>query len=254
MTRVLAALWPAKTRRNGRTGDLPARGIRSSRLVVVAVTLALLSMAAPSRAAACPLIVDARGDAHPVKPGTATPADAALGAAGADIVSADAWANNGRLQAAIRVAELPDPKGARPYGYGWEMSFRAEEGRLVLYMLESNGKYGVNAVFETMTGSESAGAGRPVNLHNATGSLDYATGTVTLSAPLSIFAPYTRVTAGVRWQPVARGSILRGPPSVAAPYAYVGPGGLATEADRADAPGPIVVGRPGCGRATAARR
>jgi hypothetical protein len=195
-------------------------------------------------AGGCPLIVDARGDAHPVNPYDATPVDQALGATSADLLSTDIWVAGGRLNAVVRLPELP-PAGTRPYGYGWSVGLRAEEGRLEMYVLESNGNYDVNSVFVHMTGDEQAGAGSPVNLHSAEATRTARA--LQISAPLDSFAPYTKVSKGTAWRPDVRSFIYRGPPSFGlGGYVYVGPGGVGSQADVAEGKRFVRVGSPDC--------
>jgi hypothetical protein len=227
--------------------------VKKFRVLLVVAALAGGICAQPSSAASCPLVTDARGDATPVHYGVSTPLDDSVGAAATDILSADAWTDGGRLNAVIRLAEVPTiPATPRAHGHQWWMRLRAEGGAITHYAVESQGVYDYNATWEEIVGSEDAGASAPVNLHNTTGSPDARRGELRLSAPLKMFAPYTKVGPGVRWMPSAWSFILVGPPAFRAGVdnygASVGPGGVGNQSDRADGTRPVTVGRPECAR------
>ena len=209
----------------------------------------------PSHAAGCPLVTDARGDATPVHYGVATPVDDSVGARTTDILSADAWTDNSRLHAVVRIAELPGPAAVpRSHGHQWWVRLRAEGGAITLYAIENNGNYDYNAIWEEIVGSEDAGASAPVNFHNTTGRLNPKTGEIHLTAPLAMFAGHTKVSSGVRWMPSAWSFIVLGPPSFRAGVegygAYLGPGGVGNQSDKAVGTRPVTVGRPECARSS----
>jgi hypothetical protein len=208
-------------------------------------------VAGPGQAAGCPLVTDPRGDATPVHYGVPTPADGELGARTTDILSADAWTDPSRLHAVIRLAELPGPTPVpRGHGHLYWLRLRAEGGAITLYAIENNGNWDYNALWDEIVGSEDAGASASVNLHNTTGTLNAKTAEIHLSAPLAMFAPYTKVSKGVRWMPSAWSFVVVGPPSkriVVGNYAaYVGPGGVGNQSDKAVGARPVQVGRPEC--------
>jgi hypothetical protein len=221
------------------------------RALLVVTTLAALVPAMPGRAGGCPLITDARGDATPAHYGVGTPVDEHIGSKATDILSADAWTDRTRLNAVIRLAELPTPPAVpRGHGHQWWLRLRAEGGAITLYAIENNGYYDYNALWEEIVGSEDAGASAPVNLHNTTGTLNPKTGEIRLSAPLQMFAPYTKISAGVRWMPSAWSFVVLGPPAqrvvVGNTAVYIGPGGVGNQSDRAEGKRPVTVGRPDC--------
>jgi hypothetical protein len=227
--------------------------VRRARACALGVLIASIVPAAPGQAGSCPLVTDAAGDATPAHYGYATPADDQLGAKATDILSLDAWADGSRIHAVLRVGEVPGRTTVpRSHGHQWAARLRAEGGAITLYAIESNGYYDYNATWEAIVGSEDAGASAPVNLHNTTGELNAKTGEIRLSAPLPMFAPYTKVTAGVRWMPSAWSWMVLGPPAASAGVggwgAYLGPGGVGNQADRADGKRPLTVGRPDCAR------
>ena len=203
-----------------------------TRTPLLAATLAVATFAAPSQAGACPLVTDPRGDSTPVVWDVPTPLDKDLGGPHTDVVSADAWTEKDVLHAVIRVAQLPG-RGMRPFGNEWDLMLKGEDKRLHLSTLESNGNYHVGAYVEELTGSEDAGAGAVTNLPGASGTRDVARGTLHMAFPLGLAAAHMRVSRGTALMPVVRTFRLNGAPSVMGPFAYVGPGGVGTQADMA---------------------
>jgi hypothetical protein len=215
--------------------------MRARFLAVVAALLAA-APAAPSRAAGCPLITDARGDSTPLVYGHQTPADDALGARGTDLLAANAWTDDTYVNAVIRVAELPPaPTAPRAHGYEWEMQLRAEGGIIRLVASESNGTWSYDSTWETASAT-SSGAATTTDLASTGGTLDPKRGEIHLEMPLAVVAPYTKVGAGVRWMPSVWSFVLDGPPSVD----HLPPLGVGIGADNAPGKRPVVVGRPEC--------
>ena len=214
--------------------------MRAQLLVAASALLAALP-AAPGRAAACPLITDARGDSKPVFLGQ-TPADDALGARGTDLLAADAWTDATHLNAVIRVAELPPPTTVpRMHGYQWEMQLRAEGGIIRLVASENNGTWAYNSTWEVPDAGGS-GATSTTQLYSTGGMRDARRGEIHLATPIAVIAPYTKVSAGVRWMPSVWSFVLDGPPSAD----NLSPMGVGIGADSADGRRPVTVGRPQC--------
>ena len=213
--------------------------------LLLAVVLAATTQVGTSQAAACPLLTDPRGDSTPVVTDQKTPVDSQVSEKETDIVSADAWTEKDLLHVVIRVGALPGP-GTRPFGHEWDLMLRGEDRRLHLATLESNGNYHVSAAVEELTGSEDAGAGSFTNLQGAYGSRDLATGTMRMTFPLGLAAPLMRVSPGTRLMPVVYAFRLNGASSFRTPFAYMGPGGVGTQADVARGKRAMHVGRPDC--------
>lgn len=221
--------------------------------MLLTAALAGLPLAAPGNASTCPLVTDPRGDATPANYGSPTPLDAQLGAKPTDLLSVDAWTDKRRLNAVIRLDELPaTPVVPRSFGYKWSLRLRAEGGDIRLYALENNGYYEYRAAWEEIVGSEQTGAGSGVAVGGAAGAVDTQAGKLRLSVSLRMLAPYTKVSAGARWMPTAQSFVLLGPPArragISTVSAYVGPGGVGNQSDRADGTRPVVVGRGTCSR------
>jgi hypothetical protein len=224
--------------------------MRSRLLALLAAATAALLLAGPSAAASCPLVTDPRGDAHPVTYDEPTPLDASLGADATDILAVDAWVDDRSINVALRLAQLPDPKVTRAHGHMWSVQLRAENGLIDVIAAEGNGNYDFNSTWSEVVGSDEAGASAPVNLHNTVGTADRTTSTLRMSVPLELFAPYTKVSRGMRWTPSAWAWLLLGPPSFRAPggYAYLGPGGVGNPSDRAQGGRAVRIGYPECVR------
>lgn len=223
------------------------------RCVLLTAALAGLPMAAPGDASTCPLVTDPRGDATPAGFGFPTPLDAQPAMKPTDLVSVDAWTDKRRLNAVIRLAELPPTQVVpRGFGYEWSLRLRAEGGDIRLYALENNDYYEYRAAWEEIVGSQETGASPGVTVGGAAGAVDTRAGELRLSVPLRALAAYTKVSAGVRWMPSALSFVLLGPPArrvaVSTVSAYVGPGGVGSQSDRADGTRPVVVGRRTCSR------
>jgi hypothetical protein len=220
--------------------------MRARSIVLVAALLATIP-AAPGRAGACPLITDARGDSAPLFY-SHTAADDALGARETDILAADAWTDSTRLNAVIRVAALPLPPDApRSHGFQWSMELRAESGTITLYANESNGYWEYNATWVSLVAG-TTGATSTINLRSTEGQRDERHGQIRLATPLAVFAPYTKVSRGVRWQPDVLSYVLNGAPATRPAGIYLPATTVGSQSDRADGMRPIVVGRPECAR------
>jgi hypothetical protein len=216
-----------------------------ARALLVATALAAVVPALPSSAASCPLIVDQRGDATPVAYGRATPVDQTFGEGTTDILAADAWTDRSRLYAVVRLAQLPAPTVERGYGHDWAVRLSAEGGTLTLHAIERNGVYAYNTLWDSPVDSDASEAAATVTLQHTTGRPDLKSGEVQMSIPLSVVAPYTKVSTGTRWMPRAMSYLMLGTP---AERGVIGPGGMANPSDSAVGNRPVTVGRPRCAR------
>ena len=221
------------------------------RVLLAAAALTAAAPAAPSDAASCPLVTDARGDSTPLTlgTGTATPADDRAGARATDIVSSDAWTDASWLHVVVRVPEVPTvPDVPRAHGHQWAVDLRAEGGFITVYTLENNGAYEIRAAWVRVVGDDEAGAGAGLGLRGAKGSQNVRTGEVRMSVPLAAIAPHTSVGRGARWMPVVRTFFEAGTPGARAPggYASVGQGGWATPSDTARGLRAMRVGQAEC--------
>jgi hypothetical protein len=220
------------------------------RCLLAAVALAAVVPAGQSTAASCPLITDARGDSAPLFYGQ-TVADDALGARESDILAADGWTDSTRLNAVIQVAELPlPPTIPRDHGFDWEFEFRAEGGTITLSASENNGNWNYGARWDNAASNYgTGGATTTVPLYSTDGTKDTKRGEIRLATPLAVFAPYTKVSKGVRWKPSVLSFVMNGSPSARVGGVYIpSAAAVGSQSDRADGTRPVIVGRPVCAR------
>jgi hypothetical protein len=127
------------------------------------------------------------------------------------------------------------------------MELKAEGGTITLYANESNGFWDFNATWVSLVAG-TTGATSTVNLRSTDGQRDEQHGVIRLATPLAVFAPYTKVSTGVRWQPSVVSFVMNGSPTVRPAGTYVPGTAIGSQADRADGKRPLTVGRPECAR------
>lgn len=160
-------------------------------LVLAALACAPGAATAAPRRTSCKLITDDTGD-------TSSPApDAALDAQ-LDITSADVATGSKYLTAVVRVDQLTNSDPANPQGRIYEFDFTAKEKNFILLgsLLPGGNTFEVyisDSRFEEGQGGARAATG----IGEAMGFIDTKGKEIRITAPLSVFAPYAKLSRGV---------------------------------------------------------
>ena len=162
----------------------------------LALTLAALACAPGAATAApqkraCHLIADPTGDTSSVAP------DASLDAQ-LDITSADVATGKKYLTAVVRLDQLAKDDPANPQGRIYEFDFTAQEKNFILMgaLLPGGSSFEVY-ISDTRFEEGQPGARSATGIGAAMGFLDLEHKEVRITAPLSVFDPYVRLTKNV---------------------------------------------------------
>ena len=150
------------------------------------VAAALLALSSPvAHAGTCaPLLTDPRGDA------LAGPAPAD-DAAAIDVVSADLRTTRTALVATVRVADLPESRTVA--SHLWSVGFTSREQRYAVAAHDNLLEQRFDVAHLLSGGpvpEDDLGGDAFEGIGDATGRIDVSRDTVTITVPLSLFAPY----------------------------------------------------------------
>ena len=117
--------------------------------------------------------------------------------ASVDIVSADVATHRTHLTAVIRVEALTIPAQPTPYGAAWSMHFATPEAAFFLEAKRTlDGDRFHLSVYTTPYSGDTSQSYLYDPLGAVSGVIDGSRNEVRLTAPLSMFAPYDKITAG----------------------------------------------------------
>jgi hypothetical protein len=166
---------------------MPSRPALAATVALGAALLAVPAHAAPRSAPSCRLVTDAANDDVGAGSGT----DAAFRDADLDIISADVATDASRLVAVIKTRTLRAADTDSPTGRTYDLTFVSGEQRysVTAYIAPDGTDAQVAREDKRLPDEKSfarIGSGKVV--------WDYAHGEVRVTAPLSLFAPYTPIT------------------------------------------------------------